>query len=264
LLTAFIVINVGQAFYLCTILSALSCVAAATRLVFLASARQYRPFLGLLATWFTVCVLTIFVPLSSRLYFQVYVLIIPISWFLYLFVARDLYQKIFDNYRGIAFAGRWCLYISGVFLVAGGVASVWFSPARLSSSFMFAAITVIDRSILFGLAFFLVMLVIVIVRYPISFQKNLIVHTLVFSAILLCQALLQAADQWTGYHRSTLWNALAAGLDTILVSAWATLISRAGETVNVRIRQHLKPELELHLLGQLDALNGILLRAARK
>jgi len=255
---------VEQAFKLCTILSALAFLLAATRLLFLASASQYRPFLGLLAIWITFCVVSITVPVSSRLYLRIYILAAPVSWLFYLFVVRDIYQQIFVKYRGIAFAGRWALYTSGILLLAGGVASVWLSPARLKAGRLWEGITLVDRSVLFGLAFFLVLLVSVIVRYPISIQRNLVVHTLVFSGVLFCQSICQAADQWTAYHLSMFWNTLAAALDTVLVAAWAILVNPSGENRTVRIRPNIKPDIEIHLLHQLDSLNGILLRAARK
>jgi hypothetical protein len=264
LLAAINTISVEQAFELCTILSALACLLAATRILFLASSSQYRPFLGLLAIWFAFCVASVSVPMSSKLYLRIYILAAPVSWLFYLFVARDIYLKIFVNYRGIAFAGRFALYSSGTLLLAGGAASVWFSPARLKEGALWEGIALVDRSVLFGVAFLLVLLVFVIVRYPISIQRNLIVHTLVFSGVLFCQSLCQAADQWTAYNLSMFWNTLAAALDTVFVAAWAIMIHPGGDNHYMRFRPHIKPETELHLLHQLDSLNGILLRAARK
>jgi hypothetical protein len=264
LLTDFHGISVQQAFQLCTILSAFSFALAASKLLYLSSVRQYRPFVGLLIIWFSFCVVSLTVPVSSKIYLRIYLFAAPVSWLLYLFVCRDLYQGIFSKFRGIAFAGRWCLYLSGALLLFVGIGSVLISPGRSNDYEWFKAVYFVDRSVLFGLAFFLVLLVSVIVRYPISIQKNLVVHTLVFSGILFAQSVCQVADQGTGYLYSVFWNTLAAGTDTVLVTAWAILINKAGESLNIRIRHNIKPETEIHLLHQLDSLNGILLRAARK
>jgi hypothetical protein len=114
------------------------------------------------------------------------------------------------------------------------------------------------------LAFFLVLLVLVMIRYPISIPQNIAVHSFFFSSILFSQSVFQVADQWTFYHYSAYCNTLAAAFDAVLVTAWALLLTSAGDHAIIRIRQRIKPETELHLLGQLDTLNGILLRAARK
>jgi hypothetical protein len=90
------------------------------------------------------------------------------------------------------------------------------------------------------------------------------VHAFFFSSILFSQALVQAVDQLTGYKFTPYCNTVASGFDAILVSAWAISLTSLGDTAIIRVRQHIRPETEVHLLGQLDALNGILLRAARK
>lgn len=265
-MTAFNAINVQQAFFLCTFFFVVSCATAAVRLLWLSSVRQYRPFLGVFVIWAAFSVVAISVPVSSRLYFQIFCYGTPLVWLVYLFVARKLYQEIFDRYRGIAFAGRWCIYLAAFLLFASGVSSVVFSRGHISPSVTFATIIFIDRCLLFGISFFLLLLVGVIIRYPISIQKNLVVHCLCFSAILFFQSICQVAQQWTLYsHTITmLWNTLAAAFDTVCVSTWVLLLTKAGDNTVVRIRQHIQPEMEIHLLGQLDALNGMLLRAARK
>lgn len=147
--------------------------------------------------------------------------------------------------------------------IAVGV-SVEFSPGAMSRSLTFSTMTLLDRCVLFGLAFFLVLLVLVMIRYPISIAKNIAVHCFFFSSILFAQTIFQVADQWALYHYSALCNTLTAGFDAILVTAWALLLTNAGDVAIIRIRDRIKPETELQLLGQLAALNGILLRAARK
>jgi hypothetical protein len=263
LLTAIDNFSVLQAFNLCTVLSAISCMAAGVRLVFLSSWRQYRFFLGLLASWVAFCVFTVAVPVSSKAYLRFYLIAAPLSWVFYIFVARDLYQKIFDQYKGISFAGRACFNVASALLAVAVFANVWSSPVESKAGSYFVVVTLIDRSLLFALSFFLVLLVFVIARYPISIRRNLVVHTLVVSSILFFQSFCGLADLWSKYLYSAQWNTLAAALDCIFLGAWALLINSAGETISVRIRQ-LEPQAALHLLNQLQSLNGVLLRAARK
>jgi hypothetical protein len=204
------------------------------------------------------------VPLTSKWYFLCFLVLVPLSWVLYFATARQLYQKVFSKYPGIAFAGRSSLWIAAGAVFVGVSLSMALSPGGLRKSAPFKAVLLLDRSALFGISFFLILLVSVMIRYPISIPKNVAVHSFFFAAILFSQTILQVADQWTLYQFTAGWNTLAAGFDAILVSAWAVSLTNAGDTAIIRVRQHFRPETEVHLLGQLDALNGILLRAARK
>jgi hypothetical protein len=230
----------------------------------LPASREYRLFFWLMVAWFGICAFTLFVPLTSKWYFLCFLVLLPLSWVLYFATARHLYQEVFSKYPGIAFAGRSSLWIAAIAVIVGVTLSNAFSPNSLAKSVTFKAMLLLDRCALFGIAFFLILLVSVMIRYPISTPKNVAVHAFFFGASLLSQTVIQVADQWTKYQFTAYCNTLAAGFDAILVSAWAFSLTNLGDTAIIRVRQHIRPETEVHLLGQLDALNGILLRAARK
>jgi hypothetical protein len=253
-----------QAFILFTVLLIVFCCAAILRLVFLPSHREYRPFLGVLIFWVFLNFLTLTVDISSRLYFRAYIITTPILWILYLLVARNLYQKIFSRYPGIATAGRWVLYMAGTAVAAVAVYSLFFSHGPLWQGRTLITLGFLDRCLLCGFAFFLLLLVSVISRYPITIQRNIAIHCLVFSSILFFQAVLLVADQWTAFRNTMALNTLSAALSSAFVFAWAWRLNQEGDISTVRIRHGLDPALEGRLLGQLDTLNGILLRAARK
>jgi hypothetical protein len=257
-------INVRQAFELCTALSALSCVFAAVRIRLLPAARDYGLFFWLLIAWFGISTFTLGVPLASKWYFLSFVTLAPLTWVLYFTASKRLYQEVFTKYPGIAFAGRSCLWVAAIAVVVGVGLSVALSPGGFGTSATFRAIMLLDRCVLFGIAFVLVLLVSVMVRYPISIPKNIAIHSFFFSSILFSQTLFQIADQWTLYRFTAYCNTLVAGFDAVLVSAWAIFLTSAGDNAIIRVRQYIRPETEVQLLGQLDALNGILLRAVRK
>ena len=230
----------------------------------LSASREYRPFFWLMIAWFGICAFTLFVPLASSWYFFCFLVLAPLTWSLYFVAARHLYQKVFSKYPGIAFAGRSCLWIAATAVVVGVVLSSTLSQGGLRKSALFKGTILLDRCALFGISFFLILLVSVMIRYPISIPKNIAVHSFFFGAILLSQTIVQVADQWTLYSFTAYCNTFVAGLDAILVSAWAVSLTNAGDTAIIRVRQHIRPEAEVHLLEQLATLNGILLRAARK
>lgn len=257
-------ISVRQAFIWCTVFTAVLCALAAVRVRLLPAAKEYGLFVWLFVSWSCISAATVGVPLASALYKYIFLVSVPLSWVLYFCTARHLYQKIFTNYPGIAFAGRSALWVSAAIVVVGVVVSTAFSPGVMTERHVFAALLLLDRFVLFGIALFLVLLVSIMIRYPISIPKNIAVHAFFFSSILFSQMLVQIADQWTEYRFTPYFNTLVAGFDAILIGTWAISLTNAGDAAIIRVRQHIRREAEIHLLGQLDALNGILLRAARK
>ena len=253
-----------QALIWCTVLSGIAFALAAVRVRLLPAAREYGLFFWLLISWCAISAFTVGMPLSSRYYFLTFMVVVPLSWVLYFCTARHLYQTVFKKYPGIAFAGRSSMWIAVALMAIGVASSIALSPGRLVKRILFATVLLVDRCVLFGIAFFLVLLVSVMIRYPISIPKNIAFHSIFLSSILFLQTLCQVGDQWTFNHYTLYWDTVAAGFDAVLVVAWAISLTNAGDTAIIRIRQNIRPETERHLLGQLDALNGILLRAARK
>ena len=191
-------------------------------------------------------------------------LILPANWILYFLVALFLYQLVFRDYPGIAFAGRSILWVAACATPLGITLSLIYSPGGLTHSASFATLMLIDRFVLFAIAFFAVLLVSVMVRYPISVPRNAAVHCICFGGILSVQTICQVADQWSMYHFTPYFNTIMAAIDAILGGVWAASLTHRGDEHLIRIRHSLRPETELLLLGQLRALNGVLLPTARK
>jgi hypothetical protein len=145
-----------------------------------------------------------------------------------------------------------------------GSANYYLSRGLISPGWLSTTVTMIDRSLLFGLALFFVLLVTIMTRYPISIPRNLIVHCVAFSGLLLIQALISLIDQWSAHHYTAALNNFSSLISAVVLFSWSWFLDRGGEITIVRVRQRLDPELEFRLLGQLQSINGILLRAGRK
>jgi hypothetical protein len=256
-------ISERQAFEFWTILAALCFLVAAIRVLRLPKAKDYRPLIWLLIAWAAIYFVVVGVNVQSPLYRKIYMLIVPVTWVLYVFVARNLYKQVFNSYPGIAFAGRWCVYAAAIFSAIGMIVSFSPPPGSIDVTALYWTFSM-DRNVVFGISVALLLLILVMSWYPLSVQKNITVHSFYLGAILLIQAAAQLADQSTGYRNQLLWNTLAAGLTAFSVLYWIWSLSPHGDHTIVKIRRNLDPALELQLLSQLDSLNGILLRAARK
>jgi hypothetical protein len=95
-------------------------------------------------------------------------------------------------------------------------------------------------------------------------HKNVLVNALLFSGILLGEALGLIADQITLRGQTAEVN-LAMSVNTLVwLSLWPILLSKEGQTQVIQLRHGRNSGDEARLLGQLDALNALLLRMPRE
>jgi hypothetical protein len=253
-----------QAFIFCTLVLSAAIVYALVRISVLSSLRLYWFFLGIFAVWIVANMLYLSGDSASKIYFWSFCVITWVLWFFYLVAAQGLYSNVFRGYPGIASIGRWIVIAAGLCILVTGATNFYLSRRLSSPSWLYTTVTMIDRALLLGLAFFFVLLVSIMAHYPISIPRNLVVHSIAFSAVLLIQALVSLVDQWTAHQFTAELNNFSSLVSGVTIFSWAWFLSRRGELTHVRTRQRLDPEVEFRLLGQLDSINGILLRAGRK
>jgi hypothetical protein len=234
------------------------------RFALLSARRTYWYFLGIFVLWAAANLLPLFETSSSKSYFWFYICSTPFLWILYLTAAFFLYRSVFTDYPGIASLGKWAVSAATIAILAAGVASLLFSRRLFSPGQLYTVVTMIDRSLLAGLSLFFILLVSILSRYPISVGRNLAANCILFSAILLVQALQSVGDQLTAHRFTDVTNAIASLVTAVLCLLWARMLSPEGDRTIVRVRQRIDPALEYRLLGQLNSINGILLRAGRK
>jgi hypothetical protein len=251
------------------ILSALwlICSAAALWRYFASSlARTYWPFVGFIAvTAIPQAVILWGGTTSSKFYALAYMVLSPVIWALYIAAAWRLHSAIFSGYPGIATIGHWSLYGAVAVTVLAAAGSMQVTSNTLASKrSLLIGVGIADRCIVFCLAIFLLFLLFALSRYPIHLLQNVVVSCLVLSFLFLIEAILQLFDQVTGFHFTIPINVIAEAVTLIGYMAWTLLLNRKGETHLVQVRRKLDPGIETRLLGELDSLNEILLRAARK
>jgi hypothetical protein len=256
--------DVSQAFIFCTSLLILSIAAVSGRFLLLSARRTHWYFLGIFILWAAANLLPLFESSSSKSYFWFYIGTTPVLWALYLAAAFFLYRSVFADYPGIASMGKWAVLAAAVAIIAAGSASLVFSRGLFSPGQLYTLVTTIDRSLLVGLSLFLVILVSIMSCYPIAIGRNLAVHCVLFSAILLVQALQSVGDQWTSHRFTDITNAVSSLFSAVLFLLWTRILNPEGDLTIVRVRQRIDPDVEYRLLGQLNSINGILLRAGRK
>lgn len=199
---------------------------------------------------------------KSMAYFWVYVVVSPLVSVIYIFVVRELVALIFHKYPGIRTLGRWVLY--GSVIVA---AIISLAAARLVNSgyrhkkWGLYYIQSVERSVIFSLAIAIAAILFVISKYPLHLGRNTYVSSTFFSALFLSDALRLLVDSWTPqfFNHYVDWG--EAFVITACLVAWAVMLQR--EPAPSR-RVAFSNMDENRLLGQLEALNQLMTRAARR
>ena len=201
---------------------------------------------------------------GSVVYAWIYLLCYPAVWILYCLMVRDLYYQIFSSYPGIAMYGRWTIYASAVIaLVAVVVGRAATRDALSAKRTLIVGWEAFGRNLVFGLAILILLLLLILSRYPINLRQNIVVNCLCFSLFLLAEAGTVLAEQLTGMRHTITTNEMNVVLDIACFGAWGYLLSREGQTRVVHVLHPSQAEAE-RLLLELNSLNSILLRAARK
>jgi hypothetical protein len=120
-----------------------------------------------------------------------------------------------------------------------------------------------ERGITLSLVAFIIVMLYFISRYPIKLPRNNVVLCMLYSiwflgdsAVLLIGTFLPRRYVWAEN------NAIAL-LEIGSYLGWTLLLSRTGEFQETRVRRDVTPADERLLIGELNAMNDMLLRAGR-
>jgi hypothetical protein len=225
--------------------------------------RRYRVFFFYLI--FATLRLGVFasLPQRSNVYQKIWVLTEPLEWLLYVLVVLEIYALVLQDYRGLSTVGRWVLVAAVVVaLLASGISLM--APSQSTQSHLMRYYYVAERAVNFSLVVFLLSILGLLMQYPITLSRNIVVHSMVFSVYFLCNTVLYLLLSMRGY--AVIFQIVDA-LSVITlgaVGAWLVMLNRAGELRKLRLRPQWMPGREEELAGQLMQLNAALLRATRR
>ncbi len=201
---------------------------------------------------------------SSRIYFWTYVLIEPLEYIFSILVVRELLTLMFDNYPGIRTVGRWAMY-TGIVLSAGTSLALtkffWSTGAKGRHKWGLFYLESTQRSIVFSLVVVILAILFVLSKYPLHLGRNTYVSCGFFSALFLSEAVRLLLDSTA----RVLYNNFADRTESIFIAlclgTWAFMLQPAAAPVT---RVAYSTPQEDHLLQQLDSLNRLMSRAAKR
>jgi hypothetical protein len=233
------------------------------RLYFSGLHRRYRAFFLFLIFFALQNVSVAVFTSKSEAYQKVWVLSQPIEWFLSVWVVLELYSLVLKDYRGLYTVGRWSLMVA----IAAGLLASCISlilPLRYThQGHLMAYYYVAERAINFSLVVFLVTILVLLTRYPITLNRNTIVHSVVFSIYFLAITTVYLLLTTRGYGMIQIAGYITQAVNLGALGTWLVMLNRAGEQRPQRLRPAWMPGGEEKLLSQLNSLNVALLRVTR-
>jgi len=246
------------------LIAAAASAAVAARFVYLGLLKHFPSLFAYLVLVGAINLTSGLMDTTSALYFWCYVLLESLKCILGIVAVRELFALTFSNYPGIRSVGRWATYAAvalavGVsFLVTG---FFWDGGSRGHSPDLFY-LEISQRSVVFTLAIVIVTILVFLSKYPLRLSRNTMVSSVFFSVLFLCEASQLLADGLAPHLYNLYVDCTYSILVAICLLGWAALLrpepARAPERITFSTPR------EDHLLKQLDALNQMMTRAARR
>lgn len=226
--------------------------------------RMWRKFPALISYLLVIAIraslLSLF-PDGSPAYLRIYLIGSTLVCGAAALAVYEMFRLVFLDYPGLRTAGRWSVYTA--LAIALTITSLFLrrpGPGTPLSHLLFYEL-VFERSIMFGLALIVIILMIFLSRYPLHLGRNTYVASGFFSALLLAQALVRLVDTLSPLHYARFADYPEVAFTTLCLIGWGTML-RPAQTPEPH-RPPADKRREAELLHQLESLNGILSRSPR-
>jgi hypothetical protein len=227
--------------------------------------RRYRVFFSYFLFRLPNGLWPLLLPSRSNAYFYLWVITQPLIWLFYVLVVRELIGLVLARHKGLNTLGRWAMYFGvGVSVTLSLVTMLLkFKPGAAQSSRIIAYVYGTDRGVELCLALFLILMVLLVSRYPVALGRNIILHVVLFTAFFLGTSLTALLRSVLGIHLFTSIDTGFMALAAACTFGWFFFLTPKGEAAGAA-KQYFPADQEDRLLYHLDALNATLLKVARK
>jgi hypothetical protein len=232
------------------------------RLVLAGLFRVYPVFFALVCVSALQQAAAVYFGNSSLLYFYSFVVLRPICILLSVLVVWELFNVIFRNYAGLRSLSQWVMGAAAAIALLGFVISITGNGSMFRSGYMRALIR-LERGIALGLVIFIIAMLYFISRYPMKLPRNSVAHSILYSVWFLGDAAILLASSFLKSNHLQVLNNGSAAFESACYIGWTILLTKEGEYQETRMRRDIPPETEKSLIGELDAMNAMLLRAGR-
>ena len=189
----------------------------------------------------------------------------PVVMLFYVLIVLELYRLVLAEYKGLYTLGRWAMGAAMAVALAVSIMSLRAATAQQIQNFSFWVVFELRAEARLDLALVVFILLIIwfLSRYPIRLNRNVMVHTIVYTVFFFANGLGLVFWFFQMNIKGDGVTATLMGIASACAVAWWIGLTKKGEEVQVHLPS-LGPGAEQRVMQQLEALNATLLRASRK
>ncbi|MDP9054275.1 MAG: hypothetical protein M3N93_08235 [Acidobacteriota bacterium] len=202
---------------------------------------------------------------SSALYFWSYFAVEPLKCVFDFLAVRELFALTFRAYLGLKSVSRWVMYgVTALSLIVSLLVTGFFwrgaAAGREHSHLFYLEVSV--RTVMLALAAAIVANLLFLSKYPLRLNKNTLVCSMFFSAMFLSQSFCLFADSLAPRLYDRYIDSSEEVFIIACLAAW-TVMLKPETAAKPAVIRFMTPD-ENHLLDQLNALNQMMTRSARR
>jgi len=202
---------------------------------------------------------------KSTAYAYYWVATEPVLLVFYILLVVELSRKVLSQYKGLYTVFRAGMIIAMVIAMIISAASLIprLRPEMPQRSRILGYVYAGERAIDLTLALFILLILVLISRYPIHLSRNLRLHAFVYTVYFFSNTLGFVLRVAFGMRISDVPNVLLMTVTLGAMGAWLLWLNPKGEDRPAPVRS-LTEQQEHRLLAQLGSLNTTLLRVSRR
>lgn len=197
--------------------------------------RRYPALLAFLALNLTLSFG--FLVSSAPVYVTCWKVLQPFTWLFSVWVVLELYSVILEKHKGLATLGRWMQYAG--FAVSTLVSLLALLPRIRESNSRADPILVfyyaIERGVDCGMLVFLLLLLVWLTRYPVPLSRNVVIHSLVYTALFLSNSVGLFGQAFFGLTLSRPVTLALTAVFGLCILTWLILLNANGEEIRVTV-----------------------------
>jgi hypothetical protein len=202
---------------------------------------------------------------GTHLYEDTWIITEPISWAFHVLVVVELCRLVLNRHRGIYSLLRWAMYGSVAIAISISIVSLLpkIKPRMSFDTRLVGIYVATQRGIDFAIALFLLLILFFLSRYPVRLNRNILVHSALYTIFFFGGALAMFLRTLLGTPAAPTTNLVLELLSAACIFAWVIFLTPKGEEVKASFLG-LNSRHEQHALRQLETLNATLLKVSRK
>ena len=204
-----------------------------------------------------------FIPRLTNLFAKVYFAVIPMHWVLYFLLAYEVYQRVLEEHKGIASAGRWV--VTGGVGVAALVTAVTMLAELSAGTQKYPVLFgfhVAERAVSTALALLLLILLSFLLYFPVLLRRNSLLLVTGLTVYFLFKTLLLLMRNLMGPETYLVLSTSNQILNLAITATWLwRLIPHQADQMSGP-RAAVPKERAEEMLRRLGHMNEVLLRSS--